>query len=107
LEEKEQYLSDTPLIEKVNKLRAVLELQSLAKKVETLMVEAELSNYAIACMSEGDVQEELQTILAAAQAYEQRCAQILEATSVAGWIEYSAAQIIGSGDEEGEYEKTN
>lgn len=101
LEEKEQYLSDAPLIEKVNNLRAVLELQSLSKKVETLMVEAELSNYAVACMSVGDVQEELQTILAAAQAYEQRCAQTLEATSVAGWIEHSAAQIMGSGDEEG------
>ena len=94
LEPENKYLENTQLIEQVLQLRPILQKQSLAAMIETLVIETELAAYAAACSATDDVEMQLQSIISVAQAYEQQCMQTMNAATILGWIEYSTTHPI-------------
>jgi ATP-dependent exoDNAse (exonuclease V) beta subunit len=94
LEPENKYLENTQLIEQVLQLRPILQKQSLAAMIETLVIETELAAYAAACSATDDVEMQLQSIISVAQAYEQQCMQTMNAATIPGWIEYSTTHPI-------------
>ena len=94
LEPENKYLENTQLIEQVLQLRPILQKQSLAAMIETLVVETELATYAAACSATDDVEMQLQSIISVAQAYEQQCMQTMNAATIPGWIEHSTTHPI-------------
>ena len=94
LEPENKYLEDTQLIKQVLQLRPILQKQSLAAMIETLVIETELAAYAAACSATDDVEMQLQSIISVAQAYEQQCMQTMNAATIPGWIEYSTTHPI-------------
>lgn len=94
LEPENKYLENTQLIEQVLQLRPILQKQSLAAMIETLVIETELATYAAACSATDDVEMQLQSIISVAQAYEQQCMQTMNAATIPGWIEYSTTHPI-------------
>lgn len=96
-----KYLEDTKLIKQVLQLRPILRKQSLSALIETLVVETGLAAYAAACSATDEVEMQLQSILSAAQAYEQHCMQTMNAATITGWIEYSTTHPISGGKKEG------
>lgn len=96
------FLDRALLVQKVLSLRPAIKHQSVAELVESVILELNLHEVAKKCASEEMVQRVLNTVIAAAQEYQETAARIDTAASVQGFIDYlSDSEVCLPGDSRG------
>ena len=96
------FLNDVPLVKQLLALRPKLKQQSVASLVETMILELDLYNVVKKLGGMGESKSCLDTVIRAAQEYENHCVQMTYPATVNGLIDYLAtADPKGVGDANG------